>query len=153
MRYILCYDWTLATTFCLPPCHVSLSVFMICFVYMDWRWGPLPPWLLTTSCLVYMDWRCGLLPPCPLDCLPRPVHYTLYYHIHVSLSILVICLVYIDWRCSPLTPCVQPLVLSTTCWGGLGPTSLEAHGCSDTSQCSRRSRRVYKHLSVSSSSH
>ncbi len=45
---------------------------IICLVYMNWRCGPLPPWLVTTSYLVYMDWRCGLLPswlftkPCSL---------------------------------------------------------------------------------------
>ena len=73
MCCIFCYDWTLATTFCSSPCHVSLSVFTICFVYMNWRCGPLPP-LDSLPRPVLCTWIGGAA-PCPLDCLPRPVHH------------------------------------------------------------------------------
>ena len=156
MSCILCYDWTLATTLCSPPCHVSPSVFISCFVYMDWRRGHLPPWLLITSCLAYCTWIGGAA-PCSLGSLPRPVRYTSYHHIHVSLSVRASGLVYIDSGCCPLplhslqgcaASCPLDSLLRRT-W----PHILEAHGCPDTSQCLRRSRRVYKHLSVSSFSH
>ena len=56
MCCILCYDRTLATIFRSPPCHLFLLVCIICFVYMDWRSGPVLPWLFTASYLIYMDY-------------------------------------------------------------------------------------------------
>ncbi len=49
----------------------------------------------TLQRLILCTWI-GVAASCPLDLLLRPVHYTLYYHIHVSLSVLTICLMYID---------------------------------------------------------
>lgn len=42
-----------------------------------------------------------LLTSLPLHSV-SPIHYTLYYHTHVYLFILIAYPVYIDWRCSSL---------------------------------------------------